>query len=139
MVGVVVSPALLAAQFERSAASCRVAGELCERSAHLRLTIAATLAAVQHRRWRRMETFPTGFDLDAIVDGEPVFARCNGDGLEASMPLRQRAEAVVGLGDFFDLGEPPVPVVASLDGPAALTLATLLRAADDIVRIELHA
>jgi hypothetical protein len=138
MVGVVVSPARLAVAYERAAASCRVASQLCERAASLLIATEALREVVQQRRWRRMETFPTGFLLDAMIDGEPVYARCQGSEFEASVPLRQRAEAVVGLRDAFELGDPPVPVVASLEGPAALTLATLMRAADDIVRIELH-
>jgi hypothetical protein len=68
----------------------------------------------------------SSFRVDGTVGDQPVEAVYEGGNLRCDPLLRSHAALVVSLEESFRLGEEDVP--ATLNGPPALVLATLMRA-----------
>jgi hypothetical protein len=77
------------------------------------------------------------FALEATVDGQPVRARGDMDGLVGADTLVARGRALVERGESFWIGTPPVEQPATIDGPLWAVVLTLVRAADEVRRVQL--
>jgi hypothetical protein len=78
-----------------------------------------------------------GFQVQGLIDGQPVAATVTGGRLICDPALRARAELLVDLHEVFsdDKGRPRY--VASLEGPEVAVALTLLRACDPVAGLSL--
>lgn len=102
-----------------------------------RLRSASVALRDEARRLRRHRpAAEVGFHLEGVVEGAVVWADWTPGGLTTGLPLRQRADLVVALGDR--IGCPGQEVVACLDGTPTSALLTLMRACDRVRSVSLH-
>lgn len=78
-----------------------------------------------------------GFRVDGLIDGQPVTAVSNGEGLECPPELLARAELLVDLRETFGGGDLPYVTASLTDGPTAMFL-TVLRAMSVVHSVELR-
>lgn len=109
----------------------------CLRAQAGRLRVASVALRDEARRLRRHRPgADVGFHLEGLVDGSAVWADWTPGGLATCLPLRQRADLVVALGD--SIGDPGLEVPACLDGSPTSALLTLMRACDRVCSVSLH-
>ena len=78
-----------------------------------------------------------GFQVQGLIDGQPVGATVTGGRLLCDPPLRARAELLVDLQEVFSDAEGRPRYVASLEGPEVAVALTLLRACDRVAGLSL--
>ena len=78
-----------------------------------------------------------GFQVQGLIDGQPVAATLTGGGLLCDPPLRARAELLVDLQEVFSDEQGRPRYVASLEGPEVAVALTLLRACDPVAGLSL--
>jgi hypothetical protein len=78
-----------------------------------------------------------GFQVQGLIDGQPVAATLTGGRLLCDPALRARAELLVDLQEVFSDEEDRPRYVASLEGPDVAVALTLLRACDRVAGLSL--
>ena len=78
-----------------------------------------------------------GFQVQGLIDGQPVGATLTGGRLVCDPALRARAELLVDLQEVFSDEEDRPRYVASLEGPDVAVALTLLRACDRVAGLSL--
>jgi hypothetical protein len=94
-------------------------------------------AARRHAAAARPDGALDAFQVEGLLDGQPVTATWTRGRLACDPALRDRAELLVDLGEEFSDAEGRPRYAASLDGPAVAVALTLVRACDRVTRLAL--
>jgi hypothetical protein len=119
------------------AQSLRVYGQAADAYANARTVRQAATIRRQATTSRDGAASLDGFEVEGLIDGQPVGATLTRGQLACDPALWVRAQLLVDLGEVFSDEAGCPRYVASLDGPDVAVALTLLRACDRVVGFSL--